>query len=48
MIPVDGTVVECMGNTTFKVKIAEGHEVLFSPNPRTPLNGLPIEWELVR
>jgi translation initiation factor IF-1 len=28
MIPVDGTVVECMGNTTFKVKIAEGHEVL--------------------
>jgi translation initiation factor IF-1 len=28
MIPVDGTVVECMGNTTFKVKIGEGHEVL--------------------
>src|ERR1041384_7514963 len=28
MIPVDGTVVECMGNTTFKAKIAEGHEVL--------------------
>lgn len=28
MIPVDGTVVECMGNATFKVKVAEGHEVL--------------------
>lgn len=28
MIPVDGTVVECMGNTTFKVKIGDGHEVL--------------------
>jgi translation initiation factor IF-1 len=28
MIPVDGTVVECIGNTTFKVKIGEGHEVL--------------------
>jgi len=28
MIPVDGTVVECMGNATFKVKIGEGHEVL--------------------
>ncbi len=28
MIPVDGTVVECMGNATFKVRIGEGHEVL--------------------
>ena len=28
MIPVDGTVVECMGNAIFKVKIGEGHEVL--------------------
>jgi translation initiation factor IF-1 len=28
MISVDGTVVECMGNTTFKVKINEGHQVL--------------------
>ncbi len=28
MIPVDGTVVECKGNATFKVKIADGHEVL--------------------
>jgi len=28
LIPVDGTVVECMGNATFKVKIGEGHEVL--------------------
>jgi translation initiation factor IF-1 len=28
MIPVDGTVVECMGNATFKVKVADGHEVL--------------------
>ena len=28
MIPVDGTVVECMGNATFKVKIGDGHEVL--------------------
>lgn len=28
MIPVEGTVVECMGNTTFKVKLNEGHEVL--------------------
>jgi translation initiation factor IF-1 len=28
MIPVDGTVVECMGNATFKVKVGEGHEVL--------------------
>ncbi|HET9531249.1 MAG TPA: translation initiation factor IF-1 [Blastocatellia bacterium] len=27
-IPVDGTVVECMGNATFKVKIGEGHQVL--------------------
>jgi translation initiation factor IF-1 len=28
MISVDGTVVECMGNTTFKVKVSESHEVL--------------------
>jgi len=28
MIPVDGTVVECKGNATFKIKIADGHEVL--------------------
>ena len=28
MIPVDGTVVECTGNATFKVRIAEGHEIL--------------------
>ena len=28
MIPVDGTVVECMGNATFRVKIQEGHEIL--------------------
>jgi translation initiation factor IF-1 len=28
MIAVDGTVVECMGNATFKVKIADGHEIL--------------------
>ncbi|HEX8186542.1 MAG TPA: translation initiation factor IF-1, partial [Blastocatellia bacterium] len=28
MIPVDGTVVECMGNATFKVKVGEQHEVL--------------------
>jgi len=28
MIPVDGTVMECMGNATFKVKVGEGHEVL--------------------
>lgn len=28
MIPVEGTVVECMGNATFKVQIAEGHQVL--------------------
>lgn len=28
MIPVEGTVIECMGNATFKVKVAEGHEVL--------------------
>lgn len=28
MIPVDGTVTECMGNATFKVKVGEGHEVL--------------------
>jgi translation initiation factor IF-1 len=28
MIPVDGTVVECMGNATFKVKVGEEHEVL--------------------
>lgn len=28
MIPVDGTVVECMGNATFKVKINAEHEVL--------------------
>lgn len=27
-IPVDGTVVECMGNATFKVSIGEGHQVL--------------------
>jgi translation initiation factor IF-1 len=28
MIPVEGTVIECMGNATFKVKIETGHEVL--------------------
>jgi translation initiation factor IF-1 len=28
MIPVDGTVAECMGNATFKIRIADGHEVL--------------------
>ena len=28
MIAVDGTVTECMGNTTFKVRVAEGHQVL--------------------
>jgi translation initiation factor IF-1 len=28
MIAVDGTVVECTGNATFRVKIREGHEVL--------------------
>ena len=28
MIAVDGTVVECKGNATFKVKVAQGHEVL--------------------
>jgi translation initiation factor IF-1 len=28
MIAVDGTVVECMGNTTFKVKVNENHQVL--------------------
>ena len=28
MISVDGTIVECMGNTTFKVRINEGHHVL--------------------
>ena len=28
MIPVEGTVVECVGNAKFKVKIDEGHEVL--------------------
>jgi translation initiation factor IF-1 len=28
MIPVDGTVVECTGNATFKVRIGDGHEVL--------------------
>ena len=28
MIPVEGTIVECMGNATFKVKIGEGHQVL--------------------
>jgi translation initiation factor IF-1 len=28
MISVDGTVVECKGNATFKVKIGESHEVL--------------------
>jgi translation initiation factor IF-1 len=28
MIPVDGTVVECMGNATFKVRINGEHEVL--------------------
>ena len=27
MIAVDGTVVECKGNATFKVKVAQGHEV---------------------
>jgi len=28
MIPVDGTVVECMGNATFKVRVSDTHEVL--------------------
>jgi translation initiation factor IF-1 len=28
MIAVDGNVVECKGNATFKVKIGEGHEIL--------------------
>ena len=28
MIPVDGTVVECTGNASFKVKINEDHAVL--------------------
>lgn len=28
MIPVDGTVIETMGNATFKVRVGEGHEVL--------------------
>ncbi len=28
MIPVEGTVTECVGNANFKVKVAEGHEVL--------------------
>ena len=28
MIPVEGTVVECVGNARFKVRIDEGHEVL--------------------
>lgn len=28
MIPVDGTVVECMGNASFKVKVSENHQVL--------------------
>jgi translation initiation factor IF-1 len=28
MISVDGTVVECKGNATFKVKIAEDHHIL--------------------
>jgi translation initiation factor IF-1 len=28
MIPVDGTVVECKGNASFKVKINESHDVL--------------------
>lgn len=28
MIPVDGTILECKGNATFRVKVGEGHEVL--------------------
>jgi translation initiation factor IF-1 len=28
MIPVEGTVVECMGNASFKVKVSDTHEVL--------------------
>jgi translation initiation factor IF-1 len=28
MIAVDGSVVECKGNATFKVKTIEGHEIL--------------------
>jgi translation initiation factor IF-1 len=28
MIAVDGSVVECKGNATFKVKTGEGHEIL--------------------
>jgi translation initiation factor IF-1 len=28
MISVDGTVVECMGNATFKVKVSEDHQIL--------------------
>lgn len=28
MIAVEGTVVECKGNATFRVKIGEAHEVL--------------------
>jgi translation initiation factor IF-1 len=28
MIEVEGTVVECMGNATFKVQIREAHHVL--------------------
>ena len=28
MIPIEGTVIECMGNATFKVRTGEGHEIL--------------------
>lgn len=28
MIPVEGTVIESLPNATFKVQIAEGHEIL--------------------
>ena len=28
MIPVDGTVVECMGNASFMVKVSDSHQVL--------------------
>ncbi len=28
MIPVDGVVIESLPNATFKVQIAEGHEIL--------------------
>lgn len=28
MIAVEGTIVECKGNASFKVKVGDGHEVL--------------------